>query len=67
MEKNDFSKKEYIVKEAEAILSSYVTKIDNNRNLERTNKNLIQKYRRLKKYSLTVTILFCISIIFLFV
>lgn len=67
IEKNDFSKKEYLVKEAEAILANYVTKVENSRSLERPNKNLIQKYERLKKYSLVITILFCISIIFLFV
>ena len=67
IEKNDFSKKEYVVKEAEAILASYVTKVENSRKFERTNQNLKRKYELLKKYSLIITILFCISIIILFV
>lgn len=67
IEKNDFSKKEYIVKEAEAILASYVTKVENSRSLEKTNKNLKKKYEFLKKYSIAITILFCISIVILFV
>lgn len=55
--------KEYIIKEAEALLSSYITKIENNKFIERPNKTLNEKYQKLKKYSIIITILFAISFI----
>ena len=62
-EQNKSNDKEYIIKEAEALLSNYITRIDNNKSLERPNKALKEKYQRLKKYSIIVTILFVISFI----
>ena len=54
---------EYIIKEAEALLSNYITKIENKRIIERPNKALTEKYRKQKKYSIAITILFAISFI----
>lgn len=54
---------EYIIKEAEALLSSYISKVENNKTIERPNKALTEKYKRLKKYSIIITILFAISFI----
>ena len=54
---------EYIIKEAEALLSSYISKVENNKTIERPNKALNEKYKKLKKYSIVITILFAISFI----
>lgn len=63
LEQKEGSGKEYIIKEAEALLSNYMSKIENNRTIERPNKNLKEKYARLKKYSIIITIFFAISFI----
>jgi len=63
LEQNKSNDKEYIVKEAEALLSSYVSKIENSRCIERPNKQLKEKYQKLKKYSIIITIFFTISLI----
>lgn len=65
--KIESNKKEYIIKEAEAILSSYVSKFENSRDLEKTNKGLKNKYERLKKYSYIITVSLVISLILNFI
>ena len=67
LSKVENGKKDYIIKEAESILANYVSKIENNRDLERPNKNLRIKYERLKKYSFIVTISLLLSIILNFI
>jgi len=54
---------QYIIKEAEALLSSYVSKIENNKSIEKPSKLLKEKYKILKIYNIFVTILFAISFI----
>ncbi len=63
LEQKECNGKEYIIKEAEAVLSGYISKIENSRCIERPNKTLKEKYQKLKKYSIIVTILFAISFI----
>ena len=63
LEQKEGNSKEYIVKEAEALLSTYISKIDNNKIIDKPNKTLKEKYKKLKKYSIIVTILFTISFI----
>ncbi len=63
LEQNKSDNREYIVKEAEALISSYISQIENNRCIERPNKALKQKYQKLKRYSIIVTIFFTISLI----
>ena len=63
LEQAESNGKEYIIKEAEALLSGYISKIENNRCIERPNKSLKEKYKKLKKYSIIITILFTISFI----
>ena len=55
--------KDYIIKEAEAILSTYINKVENNKYIDKTNKTLKERYKKLKKYSIIITILFAISFI----
>ena len=63
LEENDNNGKEYIIKEAEALLSNYISKVEENKYIEKPNKSLKEKYNRLKKYSIIVTIFFAISFI----
>ncbi len=63
LEQKEGDGKEYIIKEAEAILSTYISKIEKNKYIEKPNKSLKEKYQKLKKYSIIVTILFVISFI----
>ncbi len=55
--------KEYIVKEAEMIVSNFVTKIENNKVPEKPSKTLKTKYKILRNYSLIVSIGLFISLI----
>ena len=63
LEQKEGNGKEYIVKEAEALLSTYISKIENNKSIERPTRALKEKYKRLNKYSIIVTIFFAISFI----
>lgn len=54
--------KEYILKEAEMLVTDYINKIENKKKL--VNKRGIEnKYKNLKKYSIVSTVLLVISII----
>ena len=44
--------KEYMVKEAESVISSYISKIENNRNSKMPRGNIEKKYKKLKIYSI---------------
>ena len=63
LEQNESDGKQYVIKEAEALLSSYISKIENKKYIEKSNITLSEKYQKLKKYSIIVTILFAISFI----
>lgn len=59
--------KEYIIKEAEMLVSNYISRVENNKIKEKTSKMFIFKYNRLKKYSLAVTVILFISLIMNFI
>ena len=67
LENTERKNKEYIVKEAEMLVSNYISKIESNKIKERPSKLLTFKYKRLKKYSLAVTIVLFISLIINFI
>ena len=56
--------KEYILKEAESLVTDYINKIENEK---RNGKESIDKYKKLKKYSITSTIFLIISLILNFI
>ena len=58
--------KEYILKEAEMLVTDYINKIENKKKLD-NNKEIIDKYKNLKKYSITATVLLLISCIVNFI
>ena len=57
--------KEYILKEAEMLVTDYINKIENKK--DKTEKNIKQKYNNLKKYSIVSTIILIISLIINFI
>ena len=58
--------RDYIVKEAEMLVTDYINKIENKRRIGK-NKEILDKYKNLKKYSIISTILLVISIIINFI
>ena len=54
---NDRKDKEYILKEAEMLVSNYISKIENNKQKNICNKETKDKYNKLKKYSIAITIM----------
>ena len=44
--------KEYMVREAESVISSYISKIEDNRNNRFPTSNIERKYKKLKIYSI---------------
>ena len=60
-ENNAKNSKDYIIREAESVISSYMTKIDKKEDKKGT-IGLNKKYKKLKVYSIVVTIILIISI-----
>ena len=57
--------KEYILREAEMLVTDYINKIENKKGFN--NKDIISKYSKLKKYSICLTALLILSIIINFI
>lgn len=52
--------KDYIIKEAESVISNYISKIEN-KEKQKTNFKIEKKYKLLKKYSIIVTTMLIIT------
>ena len=59
--------KDYILKEAEMLVTDYINKIENKKKIEKGNKNVITKYKILKYSSITLTIFLVIGLIINFI
>lgn len=59
--------KEYILKEAEMLVTDYISKIENKNKIGKTEINIKTKYKNLKKYSIVSTVLLIISLIINFI
>lgn len=59
--------KDYVLKEAEQLVTDYIKEIENKKNINKKENSIIFKYKILKYYSITSTILFVISLIFNFI
>ena len=57
--------KEYILKEAEMLVNSYVSKIENKEDKKFADNKIQQKYKKIKKYSIITTIIGVIEFILL--
>lgn len=55
--------KDYILKEAEMLVSDYIEKIENRNSTKKTETNINKKYRNLRKYSIISTVVLIISLI----
>lgn len=57
---------DYIVKEAENVVSNYIAKLEKSRSVKKTDINIETKYKKVKIYSIIISflLLFCISKIF---
>ena len=54
---NNKKDKEYILKEAEMLVNNYISKIENNDKKRIFNKEANEKYNKLKKYAIAITIM----------
>ena len=59
--------KQYILKEAEMLVSNYITKIEKNKKFEQEEKNTKIKYKKLKKYTIILAVMLFISIVINFI
>ena len=58
--------KEYILKEAEMLVNNYVSKLENKENKNILNNNKIKKkYLKLKKYSIIMSIMSIVEMVFI--
>mgnify|MGYP001271482155 FL=1 len=59
------TQKDYILKEAEMLVNSYVSKIENKEDKKVADNKMQQKYKKIKKYSIITTIIGVIEFILL--
>ena len=59
------TQKDYILKEAEMLVNSYVSKIENKEDKKFEDNKMQQKYKKIKKYSIITTIIGVIEFILL--
>lgn len=54
--------KDYVIKEAESVISNYIAKVEKNKIVKKSKNNIENKYKRLKAYSIFVSIIlaFCL-------
>lgn len=60
---NNKKTKEYMIREAESVISSYISKIENNKEPKTLNRNIEKKYRKLKIYSVIASIMIMLLLI----
>ena len=54
---------DYIIKEAENVVSNYISKIEKNKNYKKSNNNIEVKYRKIKVYSIFISIMLLLCVI----
>lgn len=59
---NNLKEKDYIIKEAESVISNYISKVEN-KEKQKSNLKIEKKYKMLKKYSIILTIILIMSFI----
>lgn len=59
--------KDYIIKEAEMIVSQYISKIENSNNKKKDTIKLEEKYKRLKYLTIFLGVLFIFNVISIFI
>ena len=61
--KKDGKEKEYIIKEAEMLINQYLAKIENQKKEKKQNQKFENKYIKLKKFTIAVSILAIVELI----
>ena len=59
---NAFGIEDYILKEAEMLVTDYINKIENKKKSEKNRKDITANYKMLKYYSIISTVLLIISL-----
>ena len=59
--------RQYILSEAEMLVSNYINKIENSKKSEQEEKSIKVKYKRLKKYTIILMIMLFFSIVINFI
>lgn len=54
---------DYIIKEAENVVSNYINKIEKNKTFKKSDNNIEVKYKKIKAYSIFISILFLLCVI----
>lgn len=54
---------DYIIKEAENVISNYIKKIEKNKNFKKSCNNIEAKYRKMKKYNIFISIMLLLCLI----
>ena len=54
---------DYIIKEAENVISNYISKIEKNKNFKRSDNNIEAKYKKMKVYSIFISVMLLICVI----
>lgn len=65
--KNSFETNKHVLKEAEMLVATYISKIEKREKKQNSNNKLNKKYEILKKYAIISSIILAISIIFNFI
>lgn len=65
--KNNFETNKHVLKEAEMLVSTYISKIENREKRKNSKDKLNIKYERLKKYAIIASLILIASIIFNFI
>ena len=65
--KENLKPKDYVVKEAEMIVSHYMTKLENNKKKEILSRKMNQKYEKMKKYLFITSFMSIVEMFFLFI
>ena len=60
-EKENIKNNDYIIKEAESVIANYISKIDNNKKGQKIKTNVDKKYKRLKIYSIVLSVISIIA------
>ena len=54
---------DYVIKEAENVISNYINKMEKNKKFKKSNNNIETKYRKMKKYSIFISIMLLLCLI----
>ena len=65
--KENLKPKDYVVKEAEMIVSHYMTKLENNKKKEILSKKMNRKYEKMKRYLFITSFMSIVEMFFLFI